>query len=107
MAEMLEMLGTYVKLAVEVWRGIVAGGGTLHADCESVMLQDGSQQADIWAAGCDPSTQEVSYEALINMRPRQGNRSVENRDPLLRNKISFIVQSMFGGVADAESWPDS
>lgn len=106
-AEMLEMLGTYIKLAVDVRRGIVAGGGALHADCESVLLENGSQQEDIWGADWNPATREVSYEALINIRPRQGNRSLELRDPLLRNRIAFIVRSMFGGVADAESGPDS
>jgi len=29
---MLQTLGTYVKLAVDIRRGILAGGGTLHAD---------------------------------------------------------------------------
>ncbi len=33
---MLEDLGTYIKLAVDIDREILAGGGTLHADCEAV-----------------------------------------------------------------------
>lgn len=36
MKEMLEMLETYVKLAVDIERGILAGGGVMHADCEAV-----------------------------------------------------------------------
>ncbi|HMM78653.1 MAG TPA: DUF5674 family protein [Pyrinomonadaceae bacterium] len=35
LAEMLEALDTYVKLAVDVERRILAGGGELHADCKS------------------------------------------------------------------------
>ena len=42
MQEMLEMLETYVKLAVDIERGILAGGGAMHADCEAVLLEDGS-----------------------------------------------------------------
>lgn len=34
--EMREALGVYVKLAVDIQRGILAGGGALHADCDSV-----------------------------------------------------------------------
>ena len=45
--EMLQALGTYIKLAVDVRRGLLAGGGTLHADCESALLEDGSQHADV------------------------------------------------------------
>ena len=39
MEEMLQALGTYVKLAVDLERGILAGGGALHADCEAVLLE--------------------------------------------------------------------
>ena len=34
MSEMLQSLGSYVKLAVDVRREVLAGGGELHADCE-------------------------------------------------------------------------
>jgi hypothetical protein len=69
-----------VKLAVDVRRGILAGGGTLHADCETVLLDDGGKQEDIWGADWYPSTQDVTYEALINLRPGQGNFSMEIGD---------------------------
>lgn len=41
--EMLQAHGFYVKIAVDVERGIIAGGGELHADCEAVLLSEGSQ----------------------------------------------------------------
>jgi hypothetical protein len=34
MGEMLEALETYVKLAVDIERELLAGGGVMHADCE-------------------------------------------------------------------------
>ena len=46
--EMLEALETYVKLAVDIRRGILAGGGILHPDCEAELLNDASKQEDIW-----------------------------------------------------------
>jgi hypothetical protein len=45
---MLQALGTYIKLAVDIRRGILAGGGVMHADCEVALLEDGSQQEDVW-----------------------------------------------------------
>ena len=45
--EMQEMLGAYIKLAVDIERGILAGGGALHADCEAELLEAGSQQQSI------------------------------------------------------------
>jgi hypothetical protein len=47
--EMLQTLETYIKLAVDIERGILAGGGALHADGEAVLIDDGSRQEDIWA----------------------------------------------------------
>ena len=46
-AEMLEMLGSYIELAVDVERGVLAGGGALHADCEGELLETGSRQEDM------------------------------------------------------------
>jgi len=48
--EMLKTLDSYVKVAVDIKRAIIAGGGMLHADCEAALLEDGSQQEDIWGA---------------------------------------------------------
>jgi hypothetical protein len=98
MTAMLEALEGYIKLAVDVERGILAGGGAMHADCESALLDDGSVQEDVWGADWNPFTQEVSYESLINIRPRQGNRSLEVTDPQLRTRIAKVVLDLLGEV---------
>jgi hypothetical protein len=72
-AEMLETLDTYVKLAVDVRREVLAGGGVMHADCESALLDDGSEQEDVWGADWLPAVQQVTFESLINIRPKQNN----------------------------------
>ena len=94
--EMLEILGSYIKLAVDIDRGILAGGGELHADCEAVLLVNGSQQVNIWGADWYPFTQEVGYESLINIRPRQNNRSMEIQDPIIREQVAKIVKQLLG-----------
>ena len=96
--EMLEALGAYIKLAVDIRRGILTGGATLHADCEAVLLDDGSQQEDIWGADWIPSTQQIRYEALINIRPRQNNPSMKIVDPSICHRVSEIVKHLLGGV---------
>jgi hypothetical protein len=97
-AVMLQVYGTFIKLAVDVEREVVAGGGELHPDCEQALLGDGSRQADIWGADWIPSTQQILYEALINIRPKQNNPSMKILDPSIRNRIIEIVQSILGGV---------
>ena len=96
--DMLEMLQTYIKLAVDIDRRILAGGGAMHADCESVLLDDGSQQESIWGADWDPSAQQVTFESLINIRPRQNNPSMEILDSTIQEKVAEITIRLLGDV---------
>lgn len=98
MRQMLEALGIYIKLAVDIERGILAGGGELHSDCEQFLLAEGSQQANIWGADWYPFNQTVGYESLINIRPSANNRSMEIQSPELRVQINQTAQSLLGGV---------
>lgn len=95
LTEMLEELKNYVKLAVDIEQNIVAGGGELHADCEAVLLENGSQQENIWGADWDPLVPEVRYESFINIRPRQNNPSMMLLDPELRSRVEKIVRDIF------------
>lgn len=95
---MLQAAGTYIKLAVDIQRGVLAGGGVMHADCEAALLEDGSQQEYIWGADWNPDSQEVTFESLINIRPRQNNRSLEIVDPVLRERMAQIVQALLRDV---------
>ena len=92
--EMLEPLKTYIKLAVDVERDILAGGGVMHADCEAALLDDGSRQENIWGADWNPSVKQVTFESLINIRPRQNNRSLELLDHALRERVSQITRHL-------------
>ena len=92
--EMLEELETYIKLAVDVERSILAGGGEYHADCEEVLLEDGSRQEDIWGADWYPESKTVGFVALINIRPQQNNRGIEIENPALRTKIETIIRRL-------------
>ncbi|HDQ71475.1 MAG TPA: hypothetical protein ENN19_05190 [Chloroflexi bacterium] len=94
-AEMLEMFdGLFIKLAVDVEREVLAGGGELHADCEQLLLEDGSQQENIWGADWYPHTREVTFEALINIRPRQQNYGMEIQDSDTREQVEMIVRQL-------------
>lgn len=96
--EMLESLESYIKLAVDIETKVLAGGGILHADCEAVLLENGSKQENVWGADWLPFTQEVTFESLINIRPRQNNFGLEIEDEDLRNKIEKIVRDFMEGV---------
>lgn len=46
LAEMLEESNPIIKLAVDIRRKILAGGGLMHADCEAVLIENGRQQVE-------------------------------------------------------------
>ena len=91
--------GDMVKFVVDVQRRVAAVGGELHADAEQALLAHGSVQADIWGAnyypGRDPD-ECIEYTALINIRPSQGNQSMEIQDVETRRAIREIAHVLIG-----------
>jgi Protein of unknown function (DUF5674) len=87
----------FIKIAVDVDRLILAGGGEMHFDCEQMLLNEGSRQENIWGAGFMPETQKITYDSLINIRSRQ-NRSMEILDPAMREKIDQIIYELLGSI---------
>jgi len=93
-AEMQAMVGGVIKLAVDLRRETLAGGGELHADCEEALLANGSKQEDVWGGDWYPETKEVAFESLINIRLQHGNRGVELQSLALRERSETIVRSL-------------
>jgi hypothetical protein len=92
--EMLEELDPIIKLAVDVRRKLLAGGGQMHADCEAALIEDGSNQEDIWGANWIPTTQAVEFEALINIRPKQQNFSMIIQNPIIKQQVENISRQL-------------
>jgi len=86
----------YIKLAVDIRREVLAGGGVMHADCEAILLENGSSQLDVWGADWNPVTQEVTFESLINIRPRQDNPSMEILDETIRQQVAAVAHQLLG-----------
>ncbi len=87
--------GNFVKAVVDVERGLIAVDAELHADLESLLLQDGSKQKDLWGINLYPELEGaefVEFDSMINLRPSQGNRSRGVESVELRGKIMSIVQ---------------
>jgi hypothetical protein len=97
--EMSSQYETMIKIVVDIRRRILAGGGEMHADCEQVLLENGSEQDDLWGANWYPAEQQIEFESLINIRPRLGNRSILIQSEELRQKIESITREIFGGAA--------
>lgn len=100
-AQLMEMLQEYegmVKIVVDVRRKILAGGGEMHSDCETVLLDVGSEQDDLWGANWYPDEQRIAFESLINIRPRLGNRGIVIQDESLRKQVEEITRQILGDM---------
>ncbi len=89
--------GDYIKVVVDVEKEIITAGGRLHADGEELLLKEGSRQENLWGGGIDLNSQRIDCTAVINIRPNQGNDSMEILDPSLRKKFFKIIKSYFEG----------
>jgi hypothetical protein len=96
--DMLEVYPTLVKIVVDIRHRILAGGGEMHADCESVLLDAGSEQDDLWGANWYPAEQRIEFESLINIRPRLGNRGIVIQSQDIRREVEVITRDLLGGV---------
>jgi hypothetical protein len=90
----VESFGELVKAVVDIEKGIMAIGGELHSDEESVLLEQDSLQENLWGINLYPKEIKenwIEFDSIINIRPSQENRSrgVENSE--IREKIIQIV----------------
>lgn len=92
-----ETFGEMAKGVVDITKKVMALGGELHADSEAVLLEKGSKQRDLWGINIYPQKskeERIEFSSLINIRPTQGNRSLDIKDENLRKQIRQIVDSL-------------
>jgi hypothetical protein len=88
-----------VKFVVDAQLGIAAVGGELHADEEAVLLERGSAQENLWGANYYPGRGPdacIEYTSLINIRPAQGNRSMEIESETMRARVREVAHALIG-----------
>jgi len=89
--------GEMLKAVVDVQRVVMAIGAELHADEESALLDDGSQQRDLWGINLYPgeSGEEwLEFDSMINVRPAQGNRTRGVDDEATRTAVRGVVKAL-------------
>jgi Protein of unknown function (DUF5674) len=89
-----EGFGDLVKGVVDIDRELLAVDAELHSDLEALLLQDGSQQKNLW--GIDlypelPGDAWIEFDTMINVRPSQNNPSRGVESEATRRKIVQIV----------------
>lgn len=83
-----------IKAVADVDKGVIAIDAELHSDLEMLLLEDGSSQESLWGFNIYPQLEEddyIEFDSLINIRPRQNNRSRDVENEEIRKKIIVLV----------------
>lgn len=92
-----ETFGNMVKAVVDVEKQVMAVDAELHADLEALLLENGSEQKNLWGINIYPELAGddfVEFDSMINLRPSQGNQSRGVEDASVRAKIITIVNKL-------------
>lgn len=89
--------GDMAKAVVDIKKEIMALGGELHADEEATLLQNDSRQEDLWGINLYidlPWPEMVEFDSLINIRPKQNNRTRSIEDQPIRSRVLAVVAKL-------------
>jgi len=86
-----------LKFAVDIENMWIAIDGEMHADCETLLLEKGSKQENIWGGNIYPGNTEpdlLEFSSFINIRPSRDNPGMDVMNPEIREEIRKIVQQL-------------
>ena len=93
-----KMFGGLIKAVVDVEKEIMVVDSELHADEENLLLENGSDQENLWGINIYPDQIEnekwIEFDSMINLRPSWGNKSRGVDDQMMREKIVKIVNKL-------------
>lgn len=85
-----------IKAVVDIEKQIIGVDAELHADIEGALIEEGSELRNLWGinflADEDEIEEFVKFDSLINIHPKQNNRSRDVEDENIRNKILEAVE---------------
>lgn len=84
--------GDMVKAVVDIDKELLGIDAELHADIEELFIENGSKQENLWGINLYPEEEDfIEFDSLINIRPRQNNKTRGVNDENTRKKIVEVV----------------
>ena len=91
------MFGNFVKAVIDIEQEIMVVDAALHADQEDYLLENGSQQENLWGINIYPELSGedmIEFDSMINLRPYQDNKSRGVENSKIKEKIIIIVNNL-------------
>lgn len=95
----LNKFGNMVKAVVDVEKEFMAIDAELHADEEALLIENGSNQRNLWGINIYPDLNKeewIEFDSMINLKPSQGNRTRGIDNPDIKEKIVKIIDDLIG-----------
>ena len=93
-----EQYGDIIKAVVDVEQNIMGVGGELHVDIQSLLIEKEHSRGDTtWGINLylDKTGQDfIEFDSMVNLKPASGNRSRSVEDPVLRERIRSVVDTL-------------
>ena len=93
-----KMFARLVKAVVDIEKEIMVVDADLHADEELLLLEQGSDQKNLWGINIHPEHVDndnwIEFDSMINLRPSWGNKSRGVDDPKIQKRIIKIVTKL-------------
>jgi hypothetical protein len=93
--------GDMVKFVIDLDLEVICVGGEFHSDEETILLDKGSKQGNLWGANYYPDRPEgkkLVYTSMINVRPRDGNTKQEILSPAIRDQVTRLAKRYFRSI---------
>jgi hypothetical protein len=90
-----ELFDVYIKTVIDIKKKICSAGCDRHFDSEKILLEQGSEQKDVWGGGIDLETMAIDCNSIINIRPQQNNNSNEIQDQNIRKEFEKLTKYFF------------
>ena len=90
-----ETFDSYIKTVIDINKKVCSAGCDRHFESEQILLEQGSEQSDIWGGGIDMDSKTIDFNAFINIRLSDNNPSNDILDPLKRKKYDELTKYFF------------
>lgn len=93
--QLKEQFDVYIKTVIDIEKRICSAGMDRHFEGEQILLQQGSQQSDVWGGGIDLETKEIDFNSFINIRPRDNNTKNEIQSEKIKADYEALTKYFF------------
>lgn len=90
-----EEFQSYIKTVIDTKKKICSAGANRHFESEQLLLDQSSNQSDVWGGGIDVQSKAIDFNSFINIRPNDNNKSNEIQSDKIRKQYEELTKYFF------------